>query len=142
MRSIKLASRNKVKYLRNAISKWSKTFLLIIYELFDPQCLCKHFLFIANKRVHSEAYGCSYKGCDWDTGKQGKDWDYYSTTNGNCTYCMNECDQDTTCEGVECGGDHCSWWKNGKCDEAHEHTLSSNGVDKMCVKKRDFRGKC
>ena len=54
---------------------------------------------------------------------------------------MNECDKDTGCEGVECGGSHCSWWKNGKCDDDHEHTLPSNGVDKMCVKKPDFRGK-
>ena len=53
---------------------------------------------------------------------------------------MNECDKDKTCEGVECGGSHCSWWKNGKCDEAHEHTLPSNGKDKMCVKKPNFRG--
>ena len=99
------------------------------------------FLFSANKKVHSEAYGCSYRGCSWNSGTQGIDWDYYSTTNGNCTYCMNECDNDQSCEGVECGGEHCSWWKNGKCDEAHEHTLSSNGIDVMCVKKRDFSSK-
>ena len=97
-------------------------------------------IFISGYKVESEAYGCSYKGCDWSTGVQGTDWDYYSTTNGNCTYCMNECDKDKTCEGVECGGSHCSWWKNGKCDEAHEHTLPSNGKDKMCVKKPNFRG--
>ena len=92
-------------------------------------------------QVASEAYGCSYKGCDWSTGEQGVDWDYFSRSNGNCTYCMNECDKDKTCEGVECGGSHCSWWKNGKCDDAHEHTLPSNGKDKMCVKKPNFRGK-
>ena len=68
-------------------------------------------IFISGYKVESEAYGCSYKGCDWSTGVQGTDWDYYSTTNGNCTYCMNECDKDKTCEGVECGGSHCSWWK-------------------------------
>ena len=66
------------------------------------------FLFSANKKVHSEAYGCSYRGCSWNSGTQGIDWDYYSTTNGNCTYCMRECDKEEKCEGVECGGEHCS----------------------------------
>ena len=55
---------------------------------------------------------------------------------------MDKCDKDEACEGVECGGSYCSWWKNGKCDEAHEHTVADNGVDKMCVKNQDFSGKC
>ena len=83
---------------------------------------------------------CSYKGCNWSTGEEGTDWGYFSTTNGDCTYCTNECDKDETCEGVECGGSHCSWWKNGKCDETYEHTLPSNGIDKMCVKTPYFLG--
>ena len=74
------------------------------------------------------------------TGEQGIDWDYYSTINGNCSYCTNECDKDETCQGVECGGNHCSWWKNGKCDETYEQTLPSNGIDRMCIKTPYFQG--
>ena len=91
-------------------------------------------IFISGYKVESEAYGCSYKGCDWSTGVQGTDWDYYSTTNGNCTYCMNECDKDKTCEGVECGGSHCSWWKNGKCNNANQLKVSADYNVLTCLK--------
>jgi len=28
---------------------------------------------------------------------------------------MSLCDADSNCWAVECGGDYCSWWKNGVC---------------------------
>ena len=95
---------------------------------------------ISEGLLRSDSYKCSMRGCNWDTSIKDIDWGYYSTTNGNCSLCMKICDIDTACEGVECGGSHCSWWKNGKCDEAHEHTLASNGVDKMCIKRQNFSG--
>ena len=86
------------------------------------------------------AYECINKRCDWATGVENIDWGYYSTTNGNCGICKKSCSKNVSCEAVECGESYCSWWKNGKCNEEHELTQSSDGFVLTCLK--DGKGKC
>ena len=95
---------------------------------------------LSGHQATTERYECSFDMCLWDDEAEGVDWGYFSTTNGDCTYCKNECDKEETCEAIECGGGYCSWWKNGKCDEAHEHDGAPEEGLKTCIKKPDFRG--
>ena len=73
-------------------------------------------------------YKCSDRHCYWNKYKKNIDWGYYSASNGNCSFCKNECSKDSDCGAVECGGNinYCSWWKIGKCateeERAVEHT--------------------
>ena len=47
------------------------------------------------------------------------------------------CDQNKTCESVECGDYYCSWWKNDKCNDDHELSDQGYGLINTCVKISD-----
>ena len=52
--------------------------------------------------------------------------------------CTEKCDSDENCGSVECGGDHCSWWKKGVCSVGEELGESSDAEEdptKICRKK-------
>ena len=51
------------------------------------------------------------------------------------------CDNDVACEAVECGENHCIWWKNNKCNDNHEfHDLDSGNLQ-TCVKNAEVQRK-
>lgn len=37
--------------------------------------------------------------------------------------CKKSCSDDPTCNGVECGGGYCSWWKRSSCASDNERTM-------------------
>ena len=78
--------------------------------------------------LFSDQYEFINKRCDDLSGVKDIDWGYYSTKDGDCSKCMYLCSKDQDCETVECGGNYCKWWKNGKCDDEKELTLLSNGT--------------
>ena len=80
------------------------------------------------------AYECINRRCDRASGVENIDWGYYSTTNGNCQFCKYSCSNNVNCEAVECDASYCSWWKNGKCNEAKELTQESNEGVLTCLK--------
>ena len=82
-----------------------------------------------------EMYQCFDNGCTWDMDAKNIDWGYYSTANGNCSFCVETCGKNVDCEAVECGGDYCSWWKNGKCKEVHELSRAFGGETQTCIKR-------
>ena len=84
-------------------------------------------------------YHCFEKECVFDKDAENIEWGHYSTTNGNCSFCMETCSKNADCEAVECGGSYCSWWKNEKCNEVHELTSSEEG-SLTCIKGIYFKG--
>ena len=66
---------------------------------------------------------------------KNKDWGYFDETDTNCDDCKEKCIEDETCESVECGNGNCRWWKNGKCNENHQLTISKDGQLLTCLKE-------
>ena len=84
------------------------------------------------------------------------DWGFYTEndqpiTGNNCESCMSKCENDENCGSVECGRDqelqhqqtkhsHCSWWRNGNCEEAFEYSLDQNKQNYIwtCKKQGTF----
>ena len=93
------------------------------------KCFCLFTDDVLNTR-----YECINKKCDRTTGLENIDWGSYAAENGNCIACKDSCSKNVSCESVECGESYCVWWKNGKCDEAHELTESSDILALTCLK--------
>ena len=51
------------------------------------------------------------------------------------------CERNTTCEGVECGGGYCSWWKNDKCNDPHDFSDDPPGMYQTCIKISGIKGR-
>ena len=84
--------------------------------------------------MYTVPYECIKKICDWTIGVENIDRGDYATTDGNCESCMYTCSINESCEAVECGDGYCRWWNNGKCNEAHELTQTSDGFVLTCLK--------
>ena len=80
------------------------------------------------------AYECISRACSRDLKFKNIDWGYYFHDNEDCRLCKGYCMKDSECQSVECGKDYCIWWKNGKCDDAHELTHSMAGLGLTCLK--------
>ena len=84
-------------------------------------------------------YLCTWNGCNKKEYENNTDYGFYSKENGNCDICIGLCDSDKECEGIECGWNYCSWWKNGKCKKRQEYTIKSSVLKvlpalKTCIK--------
>ena len=96
------------------------------------------FIFLeVNSKDHY--YACSHRHCKRTNRHYNKfvDWGYYSTTNGECKFCMDKCSSDPKCGGVVCGElDYCSWWALGKCTTYKEKADKGykNLKLKTCIK--------
>ena len=75
-----------------------------------------------------EEYVCGNRHCLWENYKKNEDWGYYSKSNNDCKFCQEQCNNDSNCGGVECGGNvnYCSWWKHGICVTESEKTEVHN----------------
>ena len=87
----------------------------------------------------SMGYLCTWNGCNKKEYENNTDYGFYSKENGNCDICIGLCDSDKECEGIECGWNYCSWWKNGKCKKRQEYTIKSSVLKvlpalKTCIK--------
>ena len=58
----------------------------------------------------------------------------------NCSECMDQCDDDPKCEGVECGSIYCSLLKNGQCNKT-ELISTPNSHKETCFKVIAFECK-
>ena len=85
---------------------------------------------------------CTWSGCKWEEYENDTDYGYYLNANGSCSHCMRLCDLDQYCEGIECGFDYCSWWKNGKCQKPQEYSLKNTRPMKTCLKFGKLNIKC
>ena len=61
-------------------------------------------------------------------------WGYYSEEIGQCSSCKSYCENDATCEAVECGESYCTWWKNGGCNEYSKLTTANTENLRTCIK--------
>ena len=82
---------------------------------------------------HHGKFGCFPKACDQLSLTENVDYGYFSNVRGNCTACRDFCEQDDSCQAVECGDHHCLWWKNDKCNKVRTMRPVS-GFLQTCVK--------
>ena len=67
--------------------------------------------------------------------KENIDWGYYLNQVGGCENCMKACDEDRSCDAVECGNGYCSWWKNRQCLNPDILTSDYEDSTQTCIKK-------
>ena len=65
----------------------------------------------------------------------------YSDTNGNCTFCEEQCDKDVNCLAIECGLTNCLGWKNGKCSDKQDMGIATRSALQTCIKTFDVTSK-
>ena len=58
--------------------------------------------------------------------------------NLSCSECMDKCDEDAKCDGVECGSRSCGLLKNQTCNNADLVFNSDNDID-TCFKTIPFQ---
>ena len=89
------------------------------------KCIFMHnlkYVEYPSRMLHSntnETYKCTNTVCKWEDDRKNIDWGYLTNSTGNCTFCINLCDQELFCQAVECGNGYCSWWKNDKCNHPY-----------------------
>ena len=87
--------------------------------------------------VTQSGYACYNRACSWQINVENKDYGYYSFKNGNCSYCTDRCNANSTCEAVSCGKSLCTWWKNGKCVDLNQlSAASSDDTPQTCIKNK------
>ena len=84
--------------------------------------------------LNFNTFNCTNKTCNRHSSGEGIDWGYYTELAGDCENCMSRCDNDDSCEAAECGLDHCIWWENNKCNDAHELRNDISESAKTCIK--------
>ena len=107
--------------------------LLYLKSFYNPDI--KRYItncIIAPYESHGK-FGCFSKACDQSSLAENVDYGYFSNVHGNCTACRDFCEQDDSCQAVECGDHHCLWWKNDKCNNVRTMGPVS-GYLQTCVK--------
>ena len=104
---------------------------------------------VPSEAIPNPGYQCTYHECKWSDYIKNIDWGFYLQNGRNitgCSLCMAECDRDSLCSSIECGTDqhlqdgtvitpYCSYWRNGKCEEADEFKLNPGNFIWTCKKK-------
>ena len=96
--------------------------------------------FISASSVATSAYDCYRKECTWNNSVENEDFGYYPSTNLSCSRCMDECDDDPKCKGVECGLKLCRWWKNQTCNKTQLLFTPKKDIE-TCFKMIPFQCK-
>ena len=91
--------------------------------------------------LNFNTFNCANKTCNRHSSGEYIDWGYYTEWEGNCEDCMSICDNNDTCEAVECGSGHCIWWTNNKCNDAHEFSKDISASSKTCIKIVNDKGR-
>ena len=91
--------------------------------------------FFAVDIPNHENYRCTTKTCFWNMQKENIDWGYYANQTGDCKRCMKSCDEDKSCDAVECGSGYCSWWKNSRCTDPDIDPDNTKDSTRTCVKR-------
>ena len=104
-------------------------------------CLCLLSCYAGDgvKTLSSSAnvtYICERKTCTWYSEGEEIDWGYFTKKDGNCSSCIDMCDNHLGCQAVECEGDYCSWWKNDKCVTPN----ADSSLIQTCVKNTTSKG--
>ena len=108
---------------------------------------------VPNELIPNPRYKCTGHECPWSNYKEGIHWGLYKENGkqmGNCTLCMNKCENDPECGSLECGLDlplpdgtvkkaHCSWWKRGTCETAGEFSTNPHNLIMTCKKQGKFK---
>ena len=65
---------------------------------------------------------------------------YNTTLNFSCSECMDKCDEDMVCDGVECGSNHCRLLTNNTCNKTQLIPKPSKSKE-TCFKAIPFQCK-
>ena len=88
----------------------------------------------------NSAYDCFKKECFSNNTTEFLDIKSNLMATSNCSECMDQCDDDPKCEGVECDSLNCSLLKNGRCNKT-ELTSNPKSSRETCFKMIAFECK-